>query len=750
MTSTFVRIVKQSDLGGAFVRRLLTFFIIVAWTPSTVIPEQLPTVSRENFDYVVAVDQYRYAASSESGIFVSSNRGETWQHHSIGLPHRIIYPFSESPPYDPITFIGVDPCNPSRVAITTSNRVYLSETFGISWEEIPTSQPVRKISYFTSVAPSPHDPNSLLLGTSFHGVYETTDRGENWQHMAASIRFLAYDAIFYEEVTALSYDPSRPAGLILLAGFDGGIYYNPNRYADRPSGSKEWWHWFPVPVPGTSHIQFAPSNNQWVLRAANQEAQWQITSEGTWELADKFNNEHKLPNSQSSTANEKNSLKVIIKTSNSCGSKVFNLPTTNVESKASTFLENDNNTQNHSLPDRKLTDSKTDKSNSKLVITNADRKKDVELRDQASQRFGIYLSAWQASSQLPQYLEFLQQHDLNSFVVDLKDDNGNLNYDSNVTLAHELGAIQDIINVEELVTQAHDAGIYVIARIVVFKDKYLYPWQDYRLAVWDEKDNSSWKNLIPKPIKLTEEVTTKTSIKEHEQQEESKKRSLEEYIQNEFWVDPFSIEVWRYNVAIASELVERGVDEIQFDYIRFPSDGPTENAIYRHQRPGMTKIDAIESFLALAREQINIPISTDLFGFNSWHRTGNWIGQNIERISNYVDVISPMFYPSHFPHHFLADNSYLERARIIYERGVHRAQQMVKGRSYIRPYIQAFLIGHELRMEEKEYSRYLINQIVGSQESNASGFTLWNASNRYYMVNEPLQPYFKISGETVQ
>ena len=218
--------------------------------------------------------------------------------------------------------------------------------------------------------------------------------------------------------------------------------------------------------------------------------------------------------------------------------------------------------------------------------------------------------------------------------------------------------------------------------------------------------------------------------------------------QREFWVDPYAAEVWKYNVAVAAEIAGRGVDEIQFDYIRFPSDGPVERAGYRHRRPGMTRIDAIESFLALAREQVRVPISTDLFGFNSWYRSGNWIGQNIEVLSEYVDVISPMFYPSHFPNDFLSDRSYLERAHDIYAKGVRRARHLVQGRSYIRPYVQAFLIGGELRMEEGEYGRYLTRQLEGNRAAGGTGFTLWNASNRYYMVIEPLQPYLSQHGHS--
>jgi hypothetical protein len=99
-----------------------------------------------------------------------------------------------------------------------------------------------------------------------------------------------------------------------------------------------------------------------------------------------------------------------------------------------------------------------------------------------------------------------------------------------------------------------------------------------------------------------------------------------------------------------------------------------------------------------------------------------------------------MFYPSHFPRDFLKGEPYLQRARRIYQEGTTRANSIVGARSLIRPYIQAFLIGGELNMGVPEYSAYLTNQIQGALAAPCSGFTLWNASNRYYMVTSSLKP----------
>src|SRR5208283_936583 len=143
---------------------------------------------------------------------------------------------------------------------------------------------------------------------------------------------------------------------------------------------------------------------------------------------------------------------------------------------------------------------------------------------------------------------------------------------------------------------------------------------------------------------------------------------------------------------------------------------------------------------AKARESLTIPISTDVYGYCGWARISNWVAQTIEMFSRYVDVVQPTFSPSHFPRDFLGSMQYLPRAKYIYQEGTKRAAYMVEGRAIIRPYVQAFRIGGELAFDQSVYSTYLVNQVQGSLQGAGSGFTLWNASNDYYMVTVPLGP----------
>ncbi len=330
-------------------------------------------------------------------------------------------------------------------------------------------------------------------------------------------------------------------------------------------------------------------------------------------------------------------------------------------------------------------------------------------------RRGIYLNSWNAQgTSLERHLDFMEQHDFDTIVVDVKNDRGKLTYRSNLDAPRRYGAVQGRLNLQRLLEKAHARGFYVVGRMVVFKDEVLYHAKGGSQAVWNKQRGEPWGHKVERTNPETGES---------------------EMVQREYWVDPFSEFVWDYNIDIAKEAARIGLDEIQFDYIRFPSDGNLRTVSYRHRRAGMLKSEAIESFLRKASRELEVPISTDLYGFNSWYRMGNWIGQDIGMISRYADVICPMYYPSHFPASFLESDDYLQRAYTLYRNGTRRARRLVEGRSVIRPYVQAFRVGWELKMEEEVYHRYLSMQLEGIFDAGGSGYTLWNNANRYYMVD---------------
>jgi len=639
-----------------------------------------------------------YGISKQRGFLVSFDEGKNWLEHNNGLPRRVVYPFNESEGrVRHLTALNIDPLNEGRVAVTTAEQLYLSEDYGSSWRQIPIGKPLRSTSYLTAVALSPRDPDTLLVGTSFNGFFETTDRGASWQDPSLSARFLYRGAGFYEEVSGLSYHPSEQGVIFFSCGFGHGVY----------EGSPDRKTWTRLEFPGD--------------RAAEAIYRLELIPTGsTWQLG--------------------------------------------VQTHSNRWL--------YPLASRRWVriDSRAD---SLLAAAAADQPEDPFRRERirkASDRFGIYVSSYRAQGEdLDNHLRFIKDNGMNSLVVDCKDDFGWIAYDTELEFPKQIGAVNKRFVLEELLNKAHEQGVYVIARLVVFKDRQLYNSKDFEYAVWNGVTDQPWRYIVkeevpPEPVAEAEAAAESAEANggpERSQVDaeaqggqaavgetttgetkESPPEPVYKYVQKEYWVDPYNPEVWSYNLAIAQELQNRGVDEIQFDYIRFPSDGNLSRIRYRYRREGMSPIDALESFLTQAREVIHIPISTDLYGFNSWHRMGNWIGQSIEVLADYVDVICPMFYPSHFPRDFMKEEPYLERGRKIYEEGTSRAALMVGSRSIVRPYVQAFLIGGELAMGPAEYSQYLTNQIEGTLAAPSSGLTLWNASNHYYMVIEPLIPYF--------
>ena len=807
----------RGSVGGAL-RRVAGAWL-AAWLAAALAvqahAQETAADTQPAFEQILVAGEYRYARSRRAGVHVSFDQGHTWQARSTGLPHRVVYPFPDPPEFATVTSLAADPANPRRLAATTASAVFVSSNGAMAWQPVAIEQ-VHPHAYFTSVALSPHDPAGMLLGTSFHGVYETTDGGAHWHPLTPAIRFLTERNLFYEEVAGLSYDPAAPRAMVVLAGFDGGVFYVSNRFGEeRRSGTGLLR--YPVPAMATIQIGYAATGDGWELHAGTVDARWRLTADGTWSpigaatplrrgvplqlpapapapvaieaapaaepppetAPDSDSPRQPAPDAGQSAAPAADSGQSASPAA-AAGSSGQSAPASGPSTPAAPATEAPAQAApgGHSgtpppdpgaaklpefasslpqAPPPGAAAGQTPAGQNPAQPTSAGQSTAHQAPatqpgatppqpalaagepgwipgpggigtsaplGRAALRNGIYVRSDRAAVALPEYLELLNRHGLDSLVIDFKTDIGSLSYDSDLPLARAMGAAPGPIKLDRLIAEAHAAGIYVIARLVVFKDPYLYDWDNHRLAIWDGELGEPWRHLVPAGGDDPDAMR-----------------------QREYWVDPFAPEVWQYNVDVAVELAARGVDEIQFDYIRFPSDGPVERARYRHRRPGQQRIDAIESLLALARERLEVPISTDLFGFNSWYRAGNFIGQDIDVLSEYADVISPMFYPSHFPDHFLSDRSYTERAYAIYETGVRRAQRLVRGRAHIRPYVQAFLIGRELRMEEEEYSRYLTRQLDGNRAAAGSGFTLWNASNRYYMVTEPLQPYFDTRGE---
>ena len=213
---------------------------------------------------------------------------------------------------------------------------------------------------------------------------------------------------------------------------------------------------------------------------------------------------------------------------------------------------------------------------------------------------GIYVSysAAGSNSYRERIFDLTANTELNAVVVDVKGDRGFTTYASEVPLAREIGAASrpTVSNFADLMSQFRRRGLYVIARIVVFKDDALATSRP-ALAVSDAATGGVWRDG----------------------------KGLA-------WVDPFREAVWEYNIALAKEAARQGFDEIQFDYIRFPAGNGISSARFAQPSTIDNRVAAINGFLARARAELlplGVKTSADLFGYTIWQTGDLGIGQRL-------------------------------------------------------------------------------------------------------------------------
>jgi hypothetical protein len=321
----------------------------------------------------------------------------------------------------------------------------------------------------------------------------------------------------------------------------------------------------------------------------------------------------------------------------------------------------------------------------------------VEIRLGAVTPRGLYLSFYGVGSKVLRgpALKLIEETELNALVIDVKGDRGMIPYRSSIPLAAEIGAqrIITVRDVEGLITHFKEKGIYLIARIVVFKDDLLAAARP-ELAVrtpaggiWRDRENLAW-------------------------------------------VDPFRREVWEYNIRIAEEAARLGFDEIQFDYVRFPD---RRGVVFSQPNTEANRVAAIGGFLAAARERLipyNVFLSADLFGYVAWNQNDTDIGQTLAAVAPSVDYLSLMLYPSGFQ---FGIPGYRNPVQAPYET-VHLTLKRASQRTGLpatrfRPWLQAF---KDYAFDRRHFSDAEIRaQIRASEKFGSTGWMLWNPRNAY-------------------
>jgi len=524
--------------------------------------------------------------------------------------------------------------------LTTPFEGYQSLDQGQTWTKVLDREQLKRGANLTAMVASPLDFTLRAVGTSFHGLWLSTDAGTTWTVQDDLEVAHPYSDGSKEQINTVAWSSAVPRRLYASVGKEGG-----RLWAFETDTGKKQSFVFPggsylnIPEALATHLEGKTE----ILEVRTRTAWWRYNLDtGVWaKVADRTD-----------------------------------VPV-------------------------------WDEAKAKRMEASKDKR-------------GFYLSSFTVSQpgQLAKHLDSMGKLGLNAVVIDFKNDFGEVVYNSQVPLALEAKTVKVLFDAPSVIKTVHDKGFYLIARIVVFKDKRLYPYDHHKYALWDSQTNQPW-GFIDKTVAAD---------------------GTETPVQKEFWVDSYSQDVWDYNVALARELQGLGVDEVQFDYIRFPSDGPVERIVNRFQVPGMTRLDALESFLQRARSALTIPMSVDIYGYNGYFVTDH-LGQNMTMMSRYVDAISAMLYPSHFWKTFLPGMDYVARAHIIYQDGSDRTWLNTDRRVNVRPWVQTFLIGGELKMTDARIADYVDQQLSGVQASKASGFLMWNASNRYYMVTKPVTPY---------
>ena len=310
---------------------------------------------------------------------------------------------------------------------------------------------------------------------------------------------------------------------------------------------------------------------------------------------------------------------------------------------------------------------------------------------------GIYLSGSTAADdrRFNSLMTLLERSELNTVVLDIKEGPGKVWYDTEVPLAHETGAVRAIYPVRERLKVLKEHDIYVIGRIVVFADANL------------AEKKPGW------------------AIR-------SKRGGVWRSAKGMRWMNPFCEEVRDYNIALASEAARLGFDEIQYDYVRFPSsDSMLQDADYGNYRVNeATRVAAITEFLAKTRGELSslgVALATDVFGFTTISKDDLGIGQKIEMIAREVDYVCPMVYPSHYPPGFAGCENPAANPRKVISESLRRGAQKLQGtNAQLRPWLQDFTLGEVIYGPEK-----VRTQIEVSEEHNTAGWMLWNIENEY-------------------
>jgi hypothetical protein len=294
-------------------------------------------------------------------------------------------------------------------------------------------------------------------------------------------------------------------------------------------------------------------------------------------------------------------------------------------------------------------------------------------------------------------MKLIQTTEINALTIDFKDDDGRVSQ-----------------NMKPFIEDLKSKRVYTIARIVAFKDN-VAPRKFKNLALMNHVTNEPWEDK--------NKVT---------------------------YLNAYNPDAWDYLIGVSKAAIEAGFDEVQYDYVRFPTDGDRSKILWSAGEPtAKNRSDAISGFLKKARKEIGALggfVAADVFGDTAFVPGDSGIGQNVEAIAPHLDYICPMVYPSGYNKNYAGIKDPVNQPKEIVEVSVKRYRlraEAVNEDVIIRPWLQYF---RDYSPAKKPYGeKEILAQIEGSNNAGGSGWLMWNASSNYTTLGFKLKKLFRIN-----
>ncbi|MBW2276271.1 MAG: hypothetical protein JRF63_02195 [Deltaproteobacteria bacterium] len=277
-------------------------------------------------------------------------------------------------------------------------------------------------------------------------------------------------------------------------------------------------------------------------------------------------------------------------------------------------------------------------------------------------------------------------------ILDIKDDRGRVTFTDDLPLAQG-SPHGEVRRMAQLVEALQENGIYVIGRLVCFKDMQLSRLRP-GTAIRDKKTGKFWRDHSGLS-----------------------------------WVDPHSELAHEHIASIAVAAQAIGFDEIQLDYVRFPVDSNAHRARYPNREGEPERYEVIARLLARVDRAIDLPLSIDVFGLTAYHPGDeDGLGQSLEHLAPYIDAISPMVYLANWPKRYW-DKPHPARTHALVNGAVAKIRRRLGDEIAVRPLLQAF------KWRAKNFGLgFIHNQIDAAETGGSSGHLFWNQSGNYYKV----------------